>query len=112
SPGDALLSVLIGGAVFVISALFETLGRRSGGVGAARAIAAKKKRAATIDFVFTAGMLNPGLASRKRKCFVFAVILNREDDEGSLLSSNVHDHWRDPSVRAGLAFCAVRDDTA
>ena len=49
---DALLSVLIGGAVFVIKALFETSGRRSG-VGAARTIAAGRKKAATIDIVFT-----------------------------------------------------------
>jgi len=53
SPADALLSVLIGGAVLVIKALFETFGRGSGGVGAARAITAGIKRAATIDIIFT-----------------------------------------------------------
>jgi hypothetical protein len=45
--------VPIGDAVLVINALFETLGRRSGGVGAARAITTGRKRAATIEFVFT-----------------------------------------------------------
>src|SRR5206468_10207401 len=49
-------------------------------------------------------MLNPRLASRKRKCLVIAVILNREDDEGSLLSSNVQNHWRDPSPSARLGM--------
>jgi hypothetical protein len=53
SAADALLPVPIGDAVLVINALFETLGRRSGGVGAARAITTGRKRAATIEFVFT-----------------------------------------------------------